>query len=84
MKTPQDWTMPQLIRFMIYHTANGIALACILLLVCIYFDVMGLGTMLEKDTSGLATFLLFFQTSLTFGAANMGIAVMGLGSDEKD
>lgn len=79
MKLPQ---FPKLVRFMLYHIANGIAIGCIFLFVMIWFDVMGLGTMLKTDTSGIATFLLFFQTSLTFGAVSMGIAVMNLGKDD--
>jgi hypothetical protein len=78
--------MPMLIRFMLHHTVNGIALGCSLLLGLIYFDVVGIGSMLDSDHSGLATFLLFLQTSLTFGAVNMGVAVMmiGVGEDQDD
>jgi hypothetical protein len=49
--------------------------------VLIWLDVGGLGRLLAKDASGLATFVLFFQTALTFGAVSMGIAVMHLGED---
>jgi hypothetical protein len=54
---------------------------CLFLFGLIALDVGGLRGLLAKDASGLATFLLFFQTALTFGAASMGIAVMGLGKD---
>ena len=37
------------------------------------------GTLLAG--SGLATALLFFQVSFTFGAVSMGVAVMNLGED---
>jgi hypothetical protein len=47
----------------------------------IWLDVGGLGTLLQKDACGLATALLFFQTSFTFGAVSMGVAVMNLGED---
>lgn len=73
--------LPKLVRFMLTHIANGMVMGCGLLLGMIWFDVWGLGTALEKDISGLATFVLFFQTSLTFGAVSMGIAVMHLGED---
>jgi hypothetical protein len=73
--------LPKLIRFMLIHIANGMAIGCTVLFVLIWLDVAGLGTLLAKDASGLATFVLFFQTALTFGAASMGVAVMSLGRD---
>ena len=51
-------------------------------LVLIWTDFMGLGTMLATDESGIATFLLFAQAMLTFGGVAMGIAVMNLAEDE--
>ena len=74
-------SLPKLIRFMLVHIANGMVIGCSFLLVLIWFDVAGLAGLLESDTSGLATFLLFFQTALTFGAVSMGVAVMHLGED---
>lgn len=74
-------SLPKLIRFMLMHVANGMVIGCSFLLVMIWFDIWGLGSLLAKDTSGLATALLFFQTSLTFGAVSMGVAVMHLGED---
>jgi hypothetical protein len=70
--------LPKLVRFLLTHAANGMAGGCALLFGLIGFDVGGLRGLLAGDASGLATFLLFFQTMLTFGAAWMGIAVMGL------
>jgi hypothetical protein len=76
------WLMlPRLIRFMLVHTANGMVIGCMFLFVLIWLDVGGLAGLLAKDHSGIATILLFFQTSLTFGAASMGVAVMHLGED---
>jgi len=74
-------SMPKLIRFMLSHILNGIVIGCAFLLVLIWFDVGGLAGVLARDTSGLATFILFFQTSLTFGAVSMGVAVMNLGEE---
>ncbi|MCB1354559.1 MAG: hypothetical protein KDK03_17650 [Rhodobacteraceae bacterium] len=74
-------SLPKLIRFMLIHIANGIVIGCVFLLVLIHFDLAGLGTLLEKDATGLATAVLFFQTALTFGAVSMGVAVMNLGED---
>ena len=73
--------LPKLIRFMLVHIANGMVVGCIFVLALIWLDVGGLGRLLAKDASGLATFVLFFQTALTFGAVSMGIAVMHLGED---
>lgn len=73
--------LPKLVRFMLTHIANGMVLGCVFLFGMIWWDVWGLGSMLEKDATGLATFVLFFQTSLTFGAISMGVAVMHLGED---
>ncbi len=75
------FSLPKLIRFMLTHIANGMVLGCVFLFIMIWWDVAGLGTLLEKDSSGLATAVLFFQTAMTFGAVSMGIAVMGLGED---
>jgi hypothetical protein len=76
------WLMlPKLIRFMLIHIANGMVIGCGFVFALIWFDVAGLGRLLAKDESGLATFVLFFQTSLTFGAVSMGVAVMHLGED---
>ena len=74
-------SLPKLIRLMLIHIANGIVIGCVFLLVLIHFDLAGLGTLLEKDATGLATAVLFFQTALTFGAVAMGVAVMNLGED---
>ncbi len=74
-------SVPKLIRFMLIHVANGMAIGCVFLLVMIRFDIAGLGQVLESDDSGLATAVLFFQVALTFGAVSMGVAVMGLGED---
>ncbi len=74
-------SLPKLIRFMLIHAANGMVIGCCFLFGLIWFDVLGIGALLEKDDSGLATAVLFFQTSLTFGAVSMGVAVMNLGEE---
>lgn len=74
-------SLPKLVRFMLVHVANGMAIGCVFLLVMIHFDVAGLGRALAADASGLATAVLFFQVALTFGSVSMGVAVMGLGDD---
>ena len=74
-------SLPKLIRFMLTHVANGMVIGCAFLPGMIHFDVVGLGALLAKDASGLATAVLFFQVSMTFGAVSMGVAVMNLGED---
>lgn len=74
-------SLPRLIRFMLTHIANGMVLGCSALLLAIWTDFAGIGGVVARDGSGLATFLLFFQTAMTFGAVSMGIAVMNLGED---
>lgn len=79
MKLPNP---PKLVRFMLRHILNGLVIGCVVVLGMIRTDFMGLGTILKTDESGLATALLLDQTSFTFGAVSMGIAVMNLGEDE--
>lgn len=74
--------LPKLLRFMLTHIANGMALGSAFLLGMIWFDLLGIGTLLTKDKTGLATAVLFFQTSMTFGAVAMAVAVMNLGERE--
>lgn len=76
------YRLPLLLRFMAVHAAWGMVLGCVFLFGIIWTDTLGLGTLLQKDSSGLATAVLFFQVALTFGAAAMGVAVMNLGEDE--
>ncbi len=74
--------LPKLVRFMFRHMFNGIVIGCVTVLVAIWTDFLGLGTRLATDHSGLATFLLFYQASLTFGGVSMAIAIMHLAEDE--
>ncbi len=80
MKQPK---LPILVRFLILHAAWGIVFGSAFVLLLIHLDFLGVGTMLERDTSGIATFLLFFQTGLTFGGVSMGVAVMNLREDKE-
>jgi hypothetical protein len=73
--------VPKLVRFMLVHIADGMVIGCLFLFGVIWFDLGGLARLLAADASGLATFVLFFQTALSFGAVSMGIAVMNLGEE---
>lgn len=79
MKRPNP---PKLVRFLLFHIFNGIAIGICFVLVIIWFNLFGVGDMLARDESGIATFILFFQTCLTFGGVSAAIAVMHLGEDE--
>lgn len=79
MKLPK---LPKLVRFLLFHITNGIAIGCIFVFAVIYSNFLGVGDLLAKDDSGIATFILFFQTSLTFGGVSAAIAVMHLGEDD--
>ena len=47
-------------------------LGCLCVFALIWLDGRNRAA-LAKDASGLATFSLFFQTALTFGAVSMGL-----------
>lgn len=80
MRLRERWLrLPMLIRFLAIHAANGMAIGSSMLLLASWFDVAGIGTLLAKDETGLATFLLYAQNALTFGSVSMGVAVMNLG-----
>ena len=71
-----------LVRFLALYAAWGIVLGCAFVLALIHTDFLGVGTLLARDESGIATFLLFFQTGLTFGGVSMGVAAMNLREDD--
>lgn len=79
MKLPDP---PKLVRFLLYHIANGIPIGCIFVFAIIWTNFLGVGDLLARDSSGIATLILFFQTSMTFGAVSAGVAVMNLGEDD--
>lgn len=79
MKLPK---LPKLVRFLALHMLWGFVLGSSFVLGLIWTNFMGLGAMLARDESGLATFLLFFQSSLTFAGVAMAVAVMNLGQDK--
>jgi hypothetical protein len=82
MKRPTPPKLPKLVRFLALHLFWGFTFGSLFVFGLIWSDFLGVGTMLAKDSSGLATFLLFYQTSLTFGGAAMAVAVMNLGEDD--
>ncbi len=79
MKLPNP---PKLVRFLLFHIANGIAIGVLFALAVIWSNFLGVGDMLARDASGIATFVLIFQVSLTFGAVSAAVAVMNMGEDD--
>jgi|GEM_PF-2074047 len=82
MKPRKKHRLPKLVRFLALHMFWGFTIGCAFVLALIHTDFLGVGSLLARDESGIATFLLFFQTSLTFGGVAMGVAVMNLAEDE--
>ena len=71
--------MPLLIRFLINHFGNGVVLGLICAEVLLFSDALQLGSLIEASrNSGGVTLLIFGQSALLFGTANMGVAVMNL------
>ncbi len=82
MKPTKKPRLPKLVRFLALHMLWGFVLGSVFVLGVIWSDFLGVGTMLARDSTGIATFLLFFQSSLTFGGAAMAVAVMNLRQDD--
>ena len=74
--------LPQLIRFMLAHLANGVALGWTVGLLVICFDIGTVGSLLASFDSPWLTGLFFFHGGLLFGTLAMSVSVMNLGSDE--
>ena len=74
--------LPPLVRFLALHMFWGFTFGGLFVLGVIWTDFLGVGSLLARDDSGIATFLLFFQTALTFGGVAMGVAVMNLRDDD--
>jgi len=75
--------LPKLIRFMIEHFANGVALGWSVGLFVIWLDFGAIGSLLASSDSGWLTALFFFKGGMLFGTLAMSVSVMNLGH-EKD
>ena len=74
--------LPNLVRFLALHMCWGFTFGAVFVFGVIHWDVLGVGTLIAKDESGVATFMLLAQSMLTFGGVAMGVAVMHLAEDE--
>ncbi|MCC6921178.1 MAG: hypothetical protein IT548_18440 [Alphaproteobacteria bacterium] len=77
--------MPKLVRFLVRHALTGVGLGVAFAAYLILADVGGLGTLiLASPDRVLVISLLLVGMSITFGSAQMGIAVMLLASRDGD
>lgn len=75
--------MPRLVRLMLAHAGIGFALATVFVAAILLLDPAGIGRLLLRE--GLfPVLLLWFFSGLTFGGAQMGIAVMSLEEQGRD
>lgn len=75
--------MPKLVRFLMAHAGIGFAIATGFVAAILLVDPAGLGSLLSRE-GPLPVALLWFFSGLTFGGAQMGIAVMLLAEREED
>ncbi|MEO1019949.1 MAG: hypothetical protein AAFY56_20005 [Pseudomonadota bacterium] len=74
--------MPDHVKFLIRHVAIGQIIAILSVGAIIMTDFANLGTLMANSDIGLlAVALLTFMLGLTFGSAQMGIAIMLLPYD---
>ena len=70
-------------KLLIRNCIKGVLLGWTLLAIGLYFNVMGMKTIVfTSNDKILATFLLMVGFAITFGNAAMGHAVMGLARGE--
>ncbi len=73
--------LPAHVRFLLGHAAIGILIAFLFVGSLLALDVAGLRALMLRGGDGvIALALLLFGSSVTFGSAAMGAAVMGLGT----
>lgn len=70
-----------LVRLFAVHAAVGFGLAAVAVGAFLWADPGGLGQLLFHEPAFIA--VLWFFVGLTFGSAQMGMAVMGLAEEEE-
>lgn len=76
--------LPKLIRFMLSHFGNGLAMGSVCAVLVIQFEIGMMGALLSTDDSGLMTGLFILYGAVMFGVFCMSVAVMNLGADGAD
>ena len=80
-REPHDPT--RLLRFVARHAINGVVAGWVCLLLLIWLDVGGVGTMLDGSSSGdLATAMLAIGFGATFSLIGIGWGVLFVLPDE--
>ncbi len=77
--------MPKLVRFVILHSALGVAAGWLIAAAVVWFDVNGFGTLVLHAQSPLtAIFILMMSFGSTFAFAALATAVMLIPTDKDD
>lgn len=71
--------VPKLIRFLFVHALIGMSIGVGVTAFIVWRDLFGLAHLFAETP--LALFVFGFQMSLTFGAVQMGVAVMSMDWD---
>lgn len=71
--------LPKLVRFILMHAVIGMALGVGVTAAIIWQNILGLGDLFGQ--SPLAMFVFGFQMALTFGAVQIGVAVLSMDRD---
>lgn len=67
---------PSLIRFLLTSMCEGIAVGWSLLLLILWTDISGIGSMINASSlGGMAVVMLAVVFAITFGSVGMGIAI---------
>lgn len=64
------------------HALIGFGLSAVFVGALLFFDIAGIGRLLETDVSWPFAFVLWFFIGLTFASALMGSAVMSLAAND--
>ncbi len=76
--------MPELIRLLLRHALIGFALALLLVLCLLHFNIGHLADMMTGPDGPVALFMLIAFIGITFASAQMGIGVMLAGREDED
>ena len=73
--------LPKLVRFILMHAVIGMALGVGVTALIVWKNIFGLGDLFGQSTLGM--FVFGFQMSLTFGAVQIGVAVLSMDKDDE-
>lgn len=77
--------MPKLIRFLLIHTALGVAVGWLIAAAVVWFNLNGFGDLvLGSSSRGAAIFILMVSFGSTFGFAAVATGVMLMPTDKDE